>query len=112
MITDIKEFNPESIGREDVFLNIDCLEAMKKMPDQCVDLAVVDPPYGDPSGLWHDGERFGGARYKRYREIYAEGLSEGEIGNQNGQLPRRKNMGGGGTGSGDGSTSTRRRALV
>jgi site-specific DNA-methyltransferase (adenine-specific) len=26
--------------------NEDCLAAMKKMPDKCFDLAVVDPPYG------------------------------------------------------------------
>lgn len=27
--------------------NMDCMEAMKQMPDKCFDLAVVDPPYGD-----------------------------------------------------------------
>ena len=26
--------------------NMDCMEAMKAMPDKCWDLAVVDPPYG------------------------------------------------------------------
>ena len=30
-----------------VAYNMDCLEAMKKMPDNAFDLAVVDPPYGD-----------------------------------------------------------------
>ena len=29
--------------------NMDCLEAMREMPDNAFDLAVVDPPYG--SGL-------------------------------------------------------------
>ena len=24
----------------------DCMEAMRKMPDKCFDLAVCDPPYG------------------------------------------------------------------
>jgi DNA modification methylase len=28
---------------------MDCLEAMKKMPDNAFDLACVDPPYGDGS---------------------------------------------------------------
>ena len=28
--------------------NMDCMEAMKAMPDKCFDLAVVDPPYGLP----------------------------------------------------------------
>lgn len=27
--------------------NMDCLEAMRQMPDNAFDLAVVDPPYGD-----------------------------------------------------------------
>ena len=27
--------------------NMDCLAAMKEMPDNAFDLAVVDPPYGD-----------------------------------------------------------------
>ena len=30
-----------------VAYNMDCLEAMKQMPDNAFDLAVVDPPYGD-----------------------------------------------------------------
>lgn len=29
-----------------VAYNMDCLAAMREMPDQCFDLAVVDPPYG------------------------------------------------------------------
>ena len=29
-----------------VAYNMDCMEAMRKMPDKCFDLAVVDPPYG------------------------------------------------------------------
>lgn len=28
-----------------VAYNMDCMEAMRKMPDKCFDLAVVDPPY-------------------------------------------------------------------
>lgn len=30
--------------------NMDCMEAMKAMPDKCFDLAVVDPPYGIGEG--------------------------------------------------------------
>lgn len=29
-----------------VSYNMDCMEAMRQMPDKCFDLAVVDPPYG------------------------------------------------------------------
>ena len=30
-----------------VAYNMDCMEAMRQMPDNAFDLAVVDPPYGD-----------------------------------------------------------------
>lgn len=29
-----------------ILMNADCLEAMKKMPDACIDAIVTDPPYG------------------------------------------------------------------
>ena len=29
-----------------VAYNMDCMDAMRQMPDKCFDLAVVDPPYG------------------------------------------------------------------
>lgn len=52
--------------------NMDCLEAMKSMPDKFFDLAVVDPPYGgegDPDAeKTFNGAiigRFGG-RFARY----------------------------------------------
>lgn len=39
--------------------NMDCMEAMREMPDNAFDLAVVDPPYGDGQG--GDGSfRYGG----------------------------------------------------
>jgi len=28
------------------FINIDCMDALRAMPDKCVDLCIVDPPYG------------------------------------------------------------------
>lgn len=36
--------------------NMDCLEAMREMPDKAFDLAVVDPPYG----IGMDGGKIGG----------------------------------------------------
>lgn len=30
---------------ESIVYNMDCMEAMRTMPDKCFDLAVVDPPY-------------------------------------------------------------------
>lgn len=29
----------------DQIYNTDCLEAMRQLPDKCVDLIVTDPPY-------------------------------------------------------------------
>ena len=40
--------------------NMDCMEAMRSMQDQCFDLAVVDPPYGiriSNNMGWRKGER-------------------------------------------------------
>lgn len=28
------------------FFNLDCMEGMKSLPDQSIDLAITDPPYG------------------------------------------------------------------
>lgn len=33
------------------FYNMDCLEGMKEFPDKYFDLAIVDPPYGNPGGV-------------------------------------------------------------
>ena len=30
---------------------MDCLDAMRQMPDKVFDLAIVDPPYGGGAGL-------------------------------------------------------------
>lgn len=41
--------------------NMDCMEAMRQMPDQCIDLAVVDPVYGDvTAGGYITGKSKGG----------------------------------------------------
>lgn len=51
---------------------MDCMDALREMPDKCFDLAVVDPPYGDgaqaapPPGKNPYWERFGG-RFDKYR---------------------------------------------
>jgi site-specific DNA-methyltransferase (adenine-specific) len=46
VITTLEEFTPDTIGKESAFICCDCMEAMKRMPDKCIDLAIVDPPYG------------------------------------------------------------------
>lgn len=31
---------------ESTFINCDCMEALKRMPDKCIDWCISDPPYG------------------------------------------------------------------
>lgn len=38
-----------------VAYNMDCMEAMRQMPDNAFDLAVVDPPYGINADLFNNG---------------------------------------------------------
>lgn len=46
---------------ESVAYNMDCMEAMRQMPDKCFDLAVVDPIYGDvTAGGYITGKSRGG----------------------------------------------------
>lgn len=50
---------------EQLAFNMDCLEAMRSMPDKAFDLAVVDPPYG--GGAKEDvNEAFSGAISGRF----------------------------------------------
>lgn len=51
-----------------VAYNMDCMEAMRSMPDNCFDLAVVDPPYGLAKKLLRGGHT--GA--VKFHELYAE----------------------------------------
>lgn len=37
--------------------NMDCMEAMREMPDKCFDLAIVDPPYGIDAANLLGGEK-------------------------------------------------------
>lgn len=48
--------------------NMDCMEAMRVMPDKCFDLAVVDPVYGDVhKGGYMTGKGSGGvAKHPQY----------------------------------------------
>ena len=39
-------FPAESIGDRAVCVNADCLDAMRELPDNCIDAVVTDPPYG------------------------------------------------------------------
>jgi site-specific DNA-methyltransferase (adenine-specific) len=71
---------------ESLVYNMDCLEAMRQMPDKAFDLAVVDPPYGDAADTHThtsgpDYNRFGnpGSRFERYKRDPDRGDLGGEV---------------------------------
>ena len=45
----------------------DCMDYLREMPDKCIDLAIVDPPYGDALQMGGGWQRFGG-RFDRYKK--------------------------------------------
>lgn len=58
--------------------NLDCMEAMREMPDESFDLAVVDPPYGRKE---HGGKpRSGWVRQPNGTRLYvADGHYEKKV---------------------------------
>ena len=76
--------------------NMDCLAAMREMPDNAFDLAVVDPPYGD--GL-HAENGGGKGWFTKYNQA---------VNSQSVHVEREREGGTRGTDSADDSISTRR----
>lgn len=50
--------------------NMDCMEAMKQMPDKAFDLAIVDPPYGLGDRLTDGGHKKN--PMEKYRKSYEQ----------------------------------------
>jgi DNA modification methylase len=87
------------------FYNMDCMEAMKRFPDNFFDLAIVDPPYGDGNSKIGGGcdsedgsidtkrwNRFG-QRFDKYKSVDRTGGSwSKKYGKKllRGMLPRNK----------------------
>ena len=44
-VVDVTEPVPEAVEPEGIY-RMDCLEGMRKLPPNCIDLVVTDPPYG------------------------------------------------------------------
>lgn len=84
---------------ESLVYNMDCMVAMKNMPDKCFDLAVVDPPYRNQSenqptkDMRRNGtmERFGDKPDQEYfQELFRVSKNQIIFGANNFQLPPYK----------------------
>lgn len=53
-----------------VAYNMDCMEAMRQMPDKAFDLAIVDPPYGLGDRLTNGGHKKN--PMEKYRKSYEQ----------------------------------------
>ncbi len=51
------------------FLNCDCMDLMKQMPDKFIDLCIVDPPYGIGGDALHTDRSLKGAGKLKNRAI-------------------------------------------
>ena len=75
MLSDGAAIPDESVGfclqrkgkKMNIAYNMDCMEAMRKMPDKCFDLAVVDPPYG--ININHNMGRRKGDKPSEYKKV-------------------------------------------
>lgn len=72
---------------ESIVYNADCLEAMREMPDNAFDLAVVDPPYGD--GL-HAGDGGGKGWFTKYNQKVAAEDNYNRFGNPGSRFEKYK----------------------
>jgi site-specific DNA-methyltransferase (adenine-specific) len=57
--------------------NEDCLETMKRMPDDFIDLIVTDPPYGIKASKGTNG--FGSAKNRRYEDDWDNATPSQEV---------------------------------
>ena len=77
MITDIRDLEKVFSTDESAYINIDCMELMKQLPDKSIELAIVDPVYGDVSQGGYMGETelgkvVGNAKAKR--KVYHQAI--------------------------------------
>ena len=64
----------ELIDGNSHYINGDCMEYMKKMPDKCIDLAIVDPPYGIGESGEKNHTRGKLAKATNYKPFYGNDL--------------------------------------
>ena len=80
------------------FFQMDCMKALKQMPDKCIDLCICDPPYG--AGFTEGGGCQGW--FKKYHQD-DESSQICQVERERETAKRR------GTGSEEGSTGTKNR---
>ena len=62
------------------FINCDCMQLLKSLPDKAIDLAVVDPPYGGGGRELNDPDElgvhfYGRGRSKKYADVRNENIT-------------------------------------
>ena len=66
-----KENTNTAVIPYDYIANIDCIEGMRELPDNCIDLIITDPPYNlSKSGDWKMGQQCTTAGNGRKLEYY------------------------------------------
>lgn len=53
----------------------DCVQYMHTLADNAFDLAIVDPPYGDATGSYKRGQRFGGRFCRYFQKNVEQGIT-------------------------------------
>ena len=72
--------------KDNIALNIDCMEYMKTLPDKAFDLAIVDPPYGIDAAKMAMGE---GAKSRRGKSSTSVELRKARFSQGSGKLKGR-----------------------
>lgn len=74
------------------FFNMDCMDGLKELPDQSIDLAIVDPPYG--GGSSDDAEEtYNGAIVGRFGGHFQSYLEKDKRGHMGGGHAKRYGYG-------------------
>lgn len=65
-----KEHNIDFDNLQSEFINCDCMDALRNMPDKSVDLAICDPPYGGVTQGGYMSNKMGGGVAKNRNDYH------------------------------------------
>jgi len=65
-----KEYELDFNNLSSVFINCDCMDALKQMPDKCIDLSICDPPYGGVTQGGYMTNQMGGGVAKNRNDYH------------------------------------------